>query len=64
MALLGTNSLRFLQPVASHLPHCGDLVCADPREEVFEVIRTDATTKPEIRGFPEERESHHALLNR
>lgn len=55
MALLGTNSLRFLQPVTSRLPHCGDLVCADPRGEVFEVIRTDATTKPEIRRFPEER---------
>lgn len=55
MALLGTNSLRFLQPVTSRLPRCGDLVCADPRGEVFEVIRTDATTKPEIRGFPEKR---------
>lgn len=33
----------------------GTWSAADPRGEVFEVVRTDATIKPEVRGFPEER---------
>ena len=33
----------------------GTWSAADPRGEVFEVIRTDTSMKPEVRGFPEER---------
>ena len=43
---------------------------ANPRGEVFEVIRTDATTKPEVRDFQRgdcgegQGRLRHVLLNR